>query len=132
MKAETLQKYRELLLAQQQQIEQRIFRLETDLQAMESEREIERTDHIQEEAVNDTMIELDERSRRLSEEIQAALARLDDGIYGDCEVCGEPINPARLEVLPTARRCVACQAEAEQAAQPPPGAGAPDMRQGGS
>jgi DnaK suppressor protein len=131
MDPETIQQYRERLLDQQQQIAQRIFRLETDLHEMESEKEIERTDHIQEEAVNDTMIELDERSRRLSEEIQAALVRLDDGTYGICEVCAEPINAARLAALLTARRCVACQEEAEQAASAPPGAGAPHTARGG-
>jgi len=128
MDPETIQKYRERLLTQQQQIERRIFRLESDLYDMESEQDIERTDHVQEEAVNDTMVALDERSRRLIEEIQAALGRIDDGTYGDCAVCGEPINPARLEALPIARRCVRCQEEAEHAANLPPGAGASDMR----
>jgi DnaK suppressor protein len=130
MDPETIQKYRERLLAQQQQIERRIFRIGSDLYDMESERDIERTDHVQEEAVNDTMMALDERSRHLVEEIQAALGRIDDGTYGDCEVCGEPINPARLEALPIARRCVRCQEEAEHAAKLPPGAGASDMRRG--
>lgn len=128
MDPETIQRYRERLLAQQQQIARRIFRIESDLYDMESERDIERTDHVQEEAVNDTMVALDEGSRHLVEEIQAALGRIDDGTYGDCEVCGEPINPARLEALPIARRCVRCQEEAEQAAKLPPGAGASDMR----
>ena len=36
-------------------------------------------------------------------EIEAALQRLDDGSYGVDEVTGEPIDPARLEVQPTAR-----------------------------
>ena len=36
-------------------------------------------------------------------EIEAALQRLDDGSYGVDEVTGEPIDPARLEALPTAR-----------------------------
>jgi len=132
MDPETLQKYRERLLAQQQQIERRIFRIGSDLYDMESERDIERTDHVQEEAVNDTMVALDERSRHLVEEIQAALGRIDDCTYGDCEVCGEPINPARLEALPIARRCVCCQEEeeAEHAAKLPPGAGASEMRRG--
>jgi len=132
MDPETLQKYRERLLAQQQQIERRIFRIGSDLYDMESERDIERTDHVQEEAVNDTMVALDERSRHLVEEIQAALGRIDDCTYGDCEVCGEPINPARLEALPIARRCVCRQEEeeAEHAAKLPPGAGASEMRRG--
>jgi len=113
MDSETAQKYRERLLAEQRQVEQRIFRIEADLYDMESERDIERTDHAQEEAVNDPMIAQDEQSRRLIEQIQAALVRLDDGTYGECERCGEPINPMRLEVLPTARRCVPCQEEVE-------------------
>jgi len=32
--------------------------------------------------------------------IQAALKRLEDGTYGDCQTCGEPIAPARLAALP--------------------------------
>ncbi|KQT94684.1 hypothetical protein ASG49_07600 [Marmoricola sp. Leaf446] len=40
-------------------------------------------------------------------EVDAAVARLDAGAYGRCEVCGGPIAPARLEARPTARRCVA-------------------------
>ena len=41
-------------------------------------------------------------------EISRALTRLDAGDYGICENCSEPINPARLEALPYAARCIAC------------------------
>jgi RNA polymerase-binding transcription factor DksA len=41
-------------------------------------------------------------------EVDAALERLDAGAYGVCASCGRPIPPARLEVRPTARTCVAC------------------------
>ena len=41
-------------------------------------------------------------------EVDAALARLEAGTYGVCEVCGRPIAEARLEVRPTARTCIAC------------------------
>ena len=37
-------------------------------------------------------------------EIEAALHRLDDGTYGVDEVTGEPIDPQRLDAMPTARR----------------------------
>ena len=36
-------------------------------------------------------------------ELQAALDRIDNGTYGIDEVTGEPIDPERLEALPTAR-----------------------------
>jgi DnaK suppressor protein len=43
------------------------------------------------------------------EEIDAALLRLDEGTYGLCEDCGEPVPEGRLEIIPYARRCVKCQ-----------------------
>ena len=113
MDAETLAKHRERLLTLQRQIEQRVFRLETELSTMEAERDIERMDHAQEEAVNDEMIALGERSRQQMQEIQAALARIEDGTYGDCTRCGEPINPKRLQTLPTTRFCIRCQEQLE-------------------
>ncbi len=42
-------------------------------------------------------------------EVEAALARLRDGSYGECRDCGKAIAPARLSAYPTAARCVACQ-----------------------
>jgi RNA polymerase-binding protein DksA len=39
-------------------------------------------------------------------EIDAALARLDEGTYGKCEDCGKPIGEERLEARPTARYCI--------------------------
>ncbi len=42
-------------------------------------------------------------------EIGDALARLDDGTYGYCVECGSPIDRGRLEALPQAARCMACQ-----------------------
>jgi RNA polymerase-binding transcription factor DksA len=40
-------------------------------------------------------------------EVEAALARIDDGTYGLDEITGEPIDPERLEAIPTARTNVA-------------------------
>ena len=48
-----------------------------------------------------------DRARAHLAQIDAAMTRLTDGRYGLCEVCGEPIAPARLEARPTARTCVA-------------------------
>ena len=40
--------------------------------------------------------------------IQSALERIESGIYGACENCGEDIARARLEAVPEATRCVNC------------------------
>lgn len=46
-------------------------------------------------------------------EIEAALRRIDDGSYGECERCAEPINPRRLDADPTARLCIGCASRNE-------------------
>lgn len=46
-------------------------------------------------------------------QVEAALHRLDKGVYGDCADCGEPIALDRLRVQPAALRCAACQAAFE-------------------
>ena len=48
-------------------------------------------------------------ARLLIAEIDAALARMDMGIYGICERCGEPIPAERLAVLPYTRCCATCR-----------------------
>jgi DnaK suppressor protein len=42
------------------------------------------------------------------EEVDRALVKLDEGTYGRCDVCGADIPEGRLEVHPSATRCVAC------------------------
>lgn len=53
-------------------------------------------------------------------EVDAALARMRDGTYGDCVDCDTAIAPARLAAYPTAQRCVACQDAYEKKANGPP------------
>jgi len=43
-------------------------------------------------------------------EIEHALQKFDQGTYGLCEICGQPIEPARLEALPQANLCLSCKA----------------------
>jgi RNA polymerase-binding transcription factor DksA len=40
------------------------------------------------------------------DEVDRALAKLDEGTYGACEACGEAISSARLEAMPAARFCI--------------------------
>ena len=41
-------------------------------------------------------------------DVDDAIAKLDDGTFGDCEGCGNPIPPARLEAKPAAKLCMEC------------------------
>ena len=53
-------------------------------------------------------------------EVSAARRRLDNGSYGLCQTCGEPIGAARLLALPAAAFCTDCQALHERE-RPAPG-----------
>lgn len=57
---------------------------------------------------------LREKIERRAEQLEDALARLDEGDYGICESCGQPIDPERLEVLPGTALCIKCARMAEE------------------
>ena len=46
---------------------------------------------------------------KLLREVQAALRRVQQGTYGVCAACDEPISAKRLEAVPWAKFCVQCQ-----------------------
>ena len=48
------------------------------------------------------------QAQRHLTEIEAALTRVEDGSYGVCAGCGNPIPAGRLEARPVARTCIAC------------------------
>ncbi len=52
-------------------------------------------------------------TRHALDEVDEALARLDDGTYGDCIGCGAQISPDRLDAIPAASCCLACQSSRE-------------------
>jgi RNA polymerase-binding protein DksA len=49
---------------------------------------------------------LEEGAQQTLAQIDRALARLEDGTYGDCERCGKPIAEARLRARPWATLCI--------------------------
>jgi DnaK suppressor protein len=53
---------------------------------------------------------LEKRVRDQLAEVENALHKFDQGTYGLCEICGQPIEPARLEALPHAKLCLSCKA----------------------
>ena len=60
-------------------------------------------------------LSLQQNSERLLAQVQAALARFEQGTYGLCERCGKEIDPARLKALPYVAFCMVCQQHLEQA-----------------
>jgi RNA polymerase-binding protein DksA len=57
---------------------------------------------------------LEENSTHVLGEINTALARIEDGTFGVCQRCGNPIAPERLEALPWATLCIECKRKQER------------------
>ena len=57
---------------------------------------------------SDTLPALEDATHAELAAINDALARLDAGTYGICVSCGAPISEARLQAMPTAKRCITC------------------------
>lgn len=70
-----------------------------DLTAMESDRSF--------------TLRIRDRERKLIRKIKAALRRIQEGTFGECEECGEDISPARLQARPVTTYCIRCKTKME-------------------
>jgi DnaK suppressor protein len=55
-----------------------------------------------------------DRERKLINKIKKALEKIEDGSFGFCEVCGEPIEFKRLEARPVTTHCIECKTSEEE------------------
>jgi DnaK suppressor protein len=54
-----------------------------------------------------------DRERELVLRIEEALSKIEDGTFGLCEMCEEPIDIKRLEAQPVAEMCIRCKEQEE-------------------
>jgi RNA polymerase-binding protein DksA len=57
---------------------------------------------------------LEENEERLIAEIDAALERIEDGTFGICATCGQPVGEERLEAVPYTTQCIECKRKEER------------------
>jgi len=55
-----------------------------------------------------------DRERKLIMKMQEAIKRMDDGVFGICEVCGGPISEKRLMARPVTTLCIDCKMKQEK------------------
>ena len=98
--------------ARKVQLEQRLQDLNSRLQRIGDELEQPVSDDFSEQATEREDEEVLEELGTAGEEeirmIDAALERIEDGTYGVCANCGEPISEARLDILPQTPFCRNC------------------------
>jgi DnaK suppressor protein len=113
MEAKALAKYRKMLLEERQRL------LNNSKQSLKSDLALspddlpDETDLAANEVNQNLIFRLRDRERQLIGKINEALARMDEGTFGLCESCEEPIEPKRLDVRPVSTLCVACKERQE-------------------
>ena len=104
----TIAKFKKILLKEREQIVGEVK------QIVESSKEMgqDGIQDIGDEAANiynkQVLLSLNENERMRLQEVDESLDRIENGTYGICEECGEPIGLKRLEVRPVAKYCVPC------------------------
>lgn len=85
------------------------------------EREVEFEENAQKDGLLEPMSGMDDSEESQLNAIVAALKKIDAGKYGSCERCGREIGQKRLQALPWAPLCSACQAQSEGVSRDSPG-----------
>ncbi|MCP4038481.1 MAG: TraR/DksA family transcriptional regulator [bacterium] len=109
----SLDKIREDLTKRLEILTTRAGKVERNLRRRTNTDSEERAQEIQ----NDEVLEdLDEHARSEIDQIRAALARIENGTFGDCNECGEEIGGERLAALPFTGLCIDCAERADTSA----------------
>lgn len=91
-------------------------------EGLAAEAEADFCDQMQRAADRAIVIQALDRNSSLLREVQAALARIDEGTYGRCLACEQPLSTKRLAAVPWASLCLKCQQGADQECTDNPGA----------
>ena len=114
MEQDALEHFRQKLLDEQRALTEKNEEADSAARPVELDQQsvgrLSRMDAMQGQAMAlATRQRLEQRLRQ----ILAALRRIDDEEYGDCEACDNPINPKRLEIDPATRFCLDCASARE-------------------
>ena len=113
MDQDELRAFRELLLARRGEL---LGEAERTAHGMGDEREgfPDPTDRGSLESERNLLLRIRDRERKLLSNINEALARIEDGTFGLCGECNEPIGLDRLRARPVTTLCIECKAEQEE------------------
>jgi DnaK suppressor protein len=115
MEKEKLEHYRKLLEERRAQLRESVTRSEED------GREVQEKDTAQDIAdlasgsyQKEFLFAQSSNDRNFLRMVEHALSCIEEGSYGECEMCGEEIGERRLDAVPWARYCIDCQEKLER------------------
>ncbi len=114
MDKKRVEDFRKHLLTKQEELQRLVFKSEQD--GREADEEV--TQDIADKAANsytkEFLFHQSDDHRRLLQLVEEALQRIGEQTYGLCVACEEEVQQKRLEAVPWARHCIACQEKQEQ------------------
>ncbi len=115
MDRQKLEHYRKLLESRRLHLRESVARSEEDgraAQDTDSAQDI--ADRASSSYQKEFLFARSNNDRQFLQMVEHALSNIAEGTYGECEQCGNPINERRLEAVPWARHCIACQEKQER------------------
>ena len=90
-----------------------LLKLSGNRESLEIQPMADPLDQVRSSTDRDMAVETLNQQARAIQDVRSALARIEEGSYGWCERCEEPIPAKRLDAVPWARMCVSCQSAME-------------------
>ena len=112
MKKKEIQYYKKLLT---NQLEELLEQADDTVSGMTTPKENfpDPTDRASLEADRNFLLRIRDRESKLIKKIKKTLERIENGTFGICETCGEPISAKRIKARPVTTQCIECKTKEE-------------------
>jgi len=109
-----VEKYRRALVAKKDEISQELVKNKDAGQESSDEQTQDIADKATSSYTKEFLFSLSDTERTLVQQIDQAIARIDEGSYGTCTHCGNPLMEKRLEAVPWTPYCLDCMELSEK------------------
>jgi len=104
-----LQHYKEMLLMRKAELEKILYNISSEIQDINKCDVKEDGDYAAASMDSGRDYQIYIQQKKELAEIEEALKRIEEGTYGICEMCDEPIQEERLKIKPYAKYCIICR-----------------------
>lgn len=115
MKKKDLQRFTTLLKEEKARVLTRSSQMKTEDITLSTDDLADEVDLASSDLNQTVALRLRDRERLLLHKIEIALAKIESGTFGVCDLCEEPIELKRLEARPVANLCIRCKEAQERA-----------------
>ncbi len=104
-----LNHFKEILLLRKAELEKILFDIQNEIMDINSNETKDEADIAASNMDSGRDYQIYLNQKKELEEINLALKKIEEGTYGICEMCEEPINEERLKIKPFAKYCIICR-----------------------